>query len=151
MSNDIEMLLDKLSDKSIADIIGENGINILEVDSLPCNTDSMALFTNDIFIRKNLDEYYKKFLILHELGHIFLHYDGSLNFCNTVRLKNKKMEKEANDFACYYLIKDEYIQDINIIELLKSKGVPDNIATQFYDNHEYNKYFSEISSELYLC
>lgn len=93
--NELKSLLKKLENKTFSDILSENGINVLEVDSLPQNTDSMALFTNDIFIRKNLDEYYKKFLILHELGHIFLHYDGSLNFCNTVRLKNKKNGKRS--------------------------------------------------------
>lgn len=98
--------------------------------------DSMLKILNNqsiIFMKTNLDETYKTFLIYHELGHYLLHYEKDMKYSFYLSRYKNRLELEANTFACLCLLENESCIDINIIELLNNKGVPNKLALQFYN------------------
>lgn len=91
-----------LSKKSIADLIGIQAISI----------------GNTIFVNGDLDPGQEKFIIFHELGHIFFH-ERKAN-CFTPTMYQSKEEREANYFAIKMLMQRE---DVNLEEVAYL-GVP---------------------------
>ncbi|MDL2276161.1 ImmA/IrrE family metallo-endopeptidase [Breznakia sp. OttesenSCG-928-G09] len=130
----IESTLQNYHHFTLEELLAFYNISILEENTLPMNTDAMLINMNTLFMKKNLDISYQNFLILHELGHRILHYDQNISFNFSIRIKKNKLEREANTFACLFLLKDEEISNTNIINLLTTKGVPENIAFQFFDD-----------------
>lgn len=86
-----------------------------------------------IFMKTNLEENYEKFLLFHEIGHYILHYVEDMKYSFYLSRYKNRLEREANAFACLCLLSDEEYEEVNIIELLKNKGVPQQIAIQFYE------------------
>lgn len=87
-----------------------------------------------IFLKQNLNSAYEYFLILHECGHRIYHFQENGRYSYIQSTYCKKLENEANVFACMYLLKGEDLTDCNIIQLLENKGVPHKIAVSFVEN-----------------
>ncbi|MFJ6210553.1 ImmA/IrrE family metallo-endopeptidase [Lysinibacillus sp. NPDC092081] len=65
-----------------------------------------------IFINSNLAEHKKKFVRVHELGHVVLHPDLNTPFMRSNTFFSvDKIEHQANRFAVEMLITDELAQD----------------------------------------
>ena len=87
-----------------------------------------------MFIKTNLEENYEKFIILHEIGHLLLHYSEGQTFSFYLSRYKWRLENEANMFAFLYLLKDEEVEDANIVDLAVHKGIPQQIAQKAYDS-----------------
>ncbi|QDQ01163.1 ImmA/IrrE family metallo-endopeptidase [Lysinibacillus fusiformis] len=65
-----------------------------------------------IFINSNLAEHKKKFVRVHELGHVVLHPDVDTPFMRSnTYFSVDKIEHQANRFAVELLISDELVQE----------------------------------------
>ncbi len=89
---------------------------------------------NILFIKDNLNEDYERFVILHEIGHLLLHYDGTRTFSFYLSRYKWRVESEANMFAFLYLLKDEDLEDQNILNIAIHKGIPEQIAIKAYES-----------------
>lgn len=87
-----------------------------------------------IFINSNLPERKKKFVCVHELGHIILHPDiNTLFMRNNTYFSIDKIEHQANLFAIEFLISDElakkYITDnLTIYQIAALHDIPVNLV-----------------------
>lgn len=96
-----------------------------------------------IYIKQELKEEYKQFLLLHELGHYLLHYDDNMNFNFYLSRYKSKLEVEANLFACIALLKKMNLsKNSSLINVLIQNGVPEQIA-------HYNADKIQINNTLY--
>lgn len=130
ISQEVEQLVNTYNTNNVREIAEYLNIAI-EYQDFRAKTLDSRLIINDgagyIFIRPDLDSAYKNFLIAHELGHYILHYDENISFNFLRRIYKTRLEKEANTFACFLLICDEYdnIKTCDNIEfILKEKGIP---------------------------
>lgn len=65
---------------------------------------------NIIYIDEGLDEFEKRFVCAHELGHMILHKKTNAIFMDTkTHFKSDRFEREANLFAVDLLIPDEIV------------------------------------------
>ena len=96
-----------------------------------------------IYIKQDLEEEYKQFLLWHELGHYLLHHDDNMNFNFYLSKYKSKLETEANLFACICILKNANISKSSSLtsELMQS-GVPEQIA--YYTNDKI-----QINNDLY--
>ncbi len=64
-----------------------------------------------IFLNSCLNEYERIIVLSHEIGHSVLHKKTNCYFMkNKTLLLTSKIEREANIFACEYLIRDDILQ-----------------------------------------
>jgi HTH-type transcriptional regulator/antitoxin HigA len=102
--------------KRAVDFLQEQGIAVVVEPSLPgTSLDGAAMLLTDstpliaLTLRYDrLDSFW--FTLLHEIGHIFLHFNGGLSegfFDDLDEADNSKRETEANSFARSALISDE--------------------------------------------
>lgn len=96
---------------------------------------------NIIYLDERLSESEQRFVLAHELGHMFLHKSTNAIFMDTrTQFVTDKFEKEANTFAVELLVPDtEIIENPDLTigqlaritgyseELLKCKKIFDNI------------------------
>lgn len=135
-----ERIISSFNTLNIDDMMNYLGIKLIYEETMNKNKMEamLKIFNNHalIFIKTNLDETYRRFVLYHEIGHYLLHYeiDGHYSYY-TSKYKNK-LENQANDFACECLLYDEDIEDINIIDLLICKGVPLNIAVRYCEGNQ---------------
>lgn len=116
------------------ELLSDNNLTVMSSDILPEGSDALKI-GNNIFIRESItDEQYKQFLILHEVGHHLLHDDRITSFYYKIRMSRSKNELEANLFACLYLLRDESLEDLNVIEYLSNNGVPKKVAIKVFDH-----------------
>lgn len=106
---------------NLIEILEENKIKVIEIDA-PKGFDGLSGYANGknpvIVLNKNFDSERKRFTALHELGHLILNFDSSID--------DKCVENFCNLFANEMLIsKDVFIQkigmnrnDISLQELL---------------------------------
>ncbi|NLC96874.1 MAG: ImmA/IrrE family metallo-endopeptidase [Erysipelotrichaceae bacterium] len=134
----IKELIDALPSNNIYELLYLNDIDIIESNKLiNKKLESQIVIVNKeagIYIKPNLDEMYKQFLLRHEFAHYLLHYeeDKHYNFYLS-RFKNKS-ELEANLFSVISLLKDlDIYEDTNVLELLINNGVPEQIAIQTFE------------------
>ena len=85
--------------------------------------------TKVIYLNENLNEYEKRFVLAHELGHAVLHTKSNCFFTNTKNINKIKKEHEANLFAAQFLINfsniDElYLKEYSIDQLASYYKVP---------------------------
>ena len=95
---------------NLIEILEENKIKVIEIDA-PNSFDGLSGFANGknpiIVLNKNFDSERKRFTALHELGHLLLNFDNSIN--------EKQIESYCNLFASEMLIsKDVFIQKIGL-------------------------------------
>lgn len=95
---------------NLIEILEENKIKVIEIDA-PNSFDGLSGFANGknpiIVLNKNFDSERKRFTALHELGHLLLNFDSSIN--------EKQIESYCNLFASEMLIsKDVFIQKIGL-------------------------------------
>lgn len=63
---------------------------------------------NIIYLNESLSDFEKKFVLAHELGHLFLHKKSNFIFMDTYTdFNTNKYEIEANKFAMELLISDD--------------------------------------------
>lgn len=98
-----------------------SGIYILE-KNMGASIDAYSTWTNQekpfiVLGSKKKSAVRRNFDLAHELGHLLLHY--KIDMDSLTKEEHKKIEKEANDFASFFLLpKDQFIEDFSII----SKG-----------------------------
>lgn len=95
---------------NLIEILEENKIKVVEIDA-PDSFDGLSGYANGnnpiIVLNKNIDSERKRFTALHELGHLLLNFDNSIN--------EKQKESYCNLFASEMLIsKDVFIQKIGL-------------------------------------
>ena len=67
---------------------------------------------NIIYIDERLPEHEKKFVLAHELGHMFLHKGTNAIFMDTrTHFNSSRYETEADLFAMYLLFSDDMISE----------------------------------------
>ncbi len=79
-----------------------------------------------ITINSDIEDYLKKFVCAHELGHAILHPDENTPFLhkNTLFSKNR-IEREANEFAVHLLLYDKNFEDYETrFDVLRENGIP---------------------------
>lgn len=84
-------------------------------------------------IRPGLEENYANFLLWHEYGHYLLHYEKGMEYNFHLSRRSYHTEKDANLFAALNLLKPEELEDQNIIDIMRIKGVPEKIALNVYE------------------
>lgn len=139
IKQEVEQLVNTYNTNNVREIAEYLNIAI-EYQDFRAKTLDSRLIINDgagyIFIRPGLDCAYEQFLIAHELGHYILHYDENISFNFLRRIYKTRLEKEANTFACFLLICDEYdnIKMCDNIEfIIKEKGIPLKIWYSIFD------------------
>ena len=95
---------------NLIEILEENKIKVIEIDA-PEGFDGLSGFANGktpiIVLNKNFDSERKRLTALHELGHLLLNFDTSIN--------EKRIERFYNLFANEMLIsKEVFIQKIGM-------------------------------------
>lgn len=95
---------------NLIEILEENKIKVIEIDA-PDTFDGLSGYANDkkpiIVLNKHFDSERKRFTALHELGHLLLNFDDSID--------EKQIESYCNLFASEMLIsKDVFIQRIGM-------------------------------------
>jgi Zn-dependent peptidase ImmA (M78 family) len=79
-----------------------------------------------ITINSDIEDYLKKFVCAHELGHAILHKDENTPFLHKNTLFSKdKIEREANEFAVHLLLYDKNLEDYETrFDILRKNGIP---------------------------
>ena len=95
---------------NLIEILEENKIKVIEIDA-PDSFDGLSGYANGknpvIVLNKNFDSERKRFTALHELGHLLLNFDGSID--------EKRIENYCNLFANEMLISQNvFIQKIGM-------------------------------------
>ena len=94
---------------------------------------------NIIYLDERLSETEQRFVLAHELGHMFLHKRANAIFMDTrTQFNTNKFEKEANTFAIELLVPDTEIvenPDLTIEQLARMTGYSEDIL-------RYKKIFS---------
>ncbi|CUQ09953.1 Predicted Zn peptidase [Clostridium paraputrificum] len=97
--------------------------------------------TKVIYLNESLNEYEKRFVLAHELGHAVLHPKSTCFFTDTKNLNKIKKEHEANIFAANFLIDTidvdkSYLEGYSINQLAAYYKVPvDLIEFKFKNLH----------------
>ncbi|MDT2834386.1 XRE family transcriptional regulator [Vagococcus carniphilus] len=95
-----------------------SGIYILE-KNMGASIDAYSTWTNEekpfiILGNRKKSAVRRNFDLAHELGHLLLHY--KIDMDSLTKDEHKKIEKEANDFASYFLLpKEEFLKDFSLI------------------------------------
>lgn len=79
-----------------------------------------------IFLNSKLNEYERRYVLAHEIGHAVLHPKVSCFFTNTKNLNKVKKEYEANLFASEFLI------NFNNMDYLCIQGYSINQLSSYY-------------------
>ena len=86
---------------------------------------------NIIYLDERLSEIEQRFVLAHELGHMFLHKKSNAIFMDTrTQFNTDKFEKEANTFAVELLVPDTEITenpDLTIGQLTRMTGYSEEI------------------------
>lgn len=122
-----------MNSRSVKEYLDDNKVKIYSSKDNFDDEDAY-LCNGTIFIRKYLYGNYRNFILLHEIGHHIMHSDLGVGFGFSLKVRKNKLEIEANTFACMCILRDECLDDVNIIDLLMRKGVPEQIAVSFYEN-----------------
>jgi Zn-dependent peptidase ImmA (M78 family) len=80
-----------------------------------------------IVIKKQVSKGAQAFTLMHELAHLLLHKESAIDDDKDF-YSYKGKEKEANEFASYVLMPNDFLNKINLIEL-------GNLDIQEYDNY----------------
>ncbi|EAD0969856.1 hypothetical protein OII_03020 [Enterococcus faecium EnGen0029] len=103
-----------------------SGIYILE-KNMGSSIDAYSTWTNQekpfiILGNKKKSAVRRNFDLAHELGHLLLHYKMDMD--SLTKDEHKKIEKEANDFASFFLLpKEQFLEDFSTIS---KKSNPDS-------------------------
>jgi Zn-dependent peptidase ImmA (M78 family) len=92
--------------------------------------------TEILHINSKLNEYERKYICSHELGHTILQPDSAISFFieNPLLIKNK-FEIEADFFAAELLLEDEFIEkykEFTIEQIALSENVPTRLIKLKY-------------------
>lgn len=132
----VKDIIEKYKTFDMLEICEHIGAHVLYCD-LPQNIE--GFFQNIfgefiIYINRDISSYRKKYVVAHELGHIFMHSEVNSLFMKENSLFNiEKCEKEANIFAAFLILDEnfcdlEYAQSffeldiITIREILQKKN-----------------------------
>ena len=148
MNQKIDDALRHIENFDIEDILNQFNIQLIHASEMNINKmDSLLKVFHHrsvIFIKTDLEEQYRKFILYHEIGHYLLHYEEGMKFSFYLSRYKNRLEIEANNFACRCLLHDENWENLDIIDTLSRKGVPYKIAVQFYDMMEKSKLIKNL-------
>lgn len=120
------MIYNELKHKIIKLAIS-HGIIIKELD-LNENEPNALIIKNYIGIKKQVQKREWNYLILHEMGHYFMHMGKSISWNHTI-IKDK-YELEADAFACRKILEFSNVSG-SIKTILLANGVPTNVIKNF--------------------
>lgn len=134
----IKKLVDNLPSDNIYECLYYQNIQIIESEQLSKRKCDSAIISSEnntgIFIKPDIPEEYRQFLLWHEYGHYCLHYDPDMHFNFYLSRFKWKSEQEANTFAVLAILKNEDLESVSVINLLIRKGVPAEIADKVCDS-----------------
>lgn len=85
-----------------------------------------------IYIDNSLDDWQRRIVCAHELGHLLMHKDlNRIYMDNHTYLLSSRYEREADKFAVCYLYDDDYIQQLQLGTIQQASvtmGVPEPLA-----------------------
>ena len=130
-------IIASLPSSNIYELLYLNDIEVIEFEKMNQRKADSMICANDgnfgIFIKPDLPEKYKQFLLWHEFGHYTLHYDPDMHFNFYLSRYKWRTEHEANTFAALALLSDHELENVNVISLLQRKGVPEEIALRVFE------------------
>lgn len=121
---------------NIRELLEFHDIEIFYYDSSTKNDSSIFVHNElgNIYLKSQLNPLYENFLLAHELGHYLLHFHQNINFSFTLSCYKNRLEREANEFACRFLLSDISIDNDSDIEfIIKEKGIPLTIWYSLYE------------------
>lgn len=118
----VNNLIRKYNTKNPCKLCSKMNINIFFMDLGEIKGYYKKVLRNKyIVINDNLDDYSKKIVLCHELGHAVLHCNKKINFMkNNFLYYSDELENEANEFAAellskqYEILTDELIKECKI-------------------------------------
>ena len=132
IKNKVDQLVKKYQTRDPFELI--KGMNVILVR---CSLDGVRGFyqyfqrNNIIYLDDQLPEKEQRFVLAHELGHMFLHKKSNAIFMDTHTCFNTdKLEREANTFAAELLIPDAIIMekaDFTLEQLARLTGYTENL------------------------
>lgn len=120
--NEIYALVEEKRNMSIEQMLRECNADIVRDNDLMHGFEARSMIIDGtfmIFLQEGLLEVREKYLILHELGH---YYSGTCK------------ERDANLFACLYLIDNQIWDDFYFQEYLMRHGADRKVANQVNDD-----------------
>ena len=123
IANLVKTLTQKVGSSRLEDIISYLDIKVKPINGRTC----YAKYNDNkyIFLDTNLEEELRDFALAHELGHALLH-DSELGQNFLIRIKNQRIENEANYFAykllgleidpAYNYTIDQYARQLRVSE-----------------------------------
>lgn len=131
-------IIEQFNTRNIYEIV--DGLNILLLKKHMFDN-KQGVFLRDIFgnetitVDANLNEYQRRIVIAHELGHAILHTNLNVSYCTSSLISNEKLELQANKFAAELLLEDN-IEDMykhfTIKELAAIYNVPERLIELKY-------------------
>lgn len=101
---------------------------------------------NIIYLDERLSETEQRFVLAHELGHMFLHKKANAIFMDTrTQFNTNKFEKEANTFAIELLVPDTEIAenpDLTLGQLARMTGYSEELL-------KYKNIFTKEKSDVH--
>ncbi len=131
----------------VVDLANKNGFSVFglkedaEIDGAIIGRKDKDIL-NIIAYKKNLSEKENRFIIAHELGHFFLHFDNEkFNFGGTFayayhdhRNLSKSLEEEADFFAANLLMpKDIFLEEVKKIGELARYKIGQNLLSDIFN------------------
>ncbi|HBI1784132.1 TPA: XRE family transcriptional regulator [Enterococcus faecalis] len=110
--------LDIRENKELLYKLEMSGVYILE-KNMGTSIDAYSTWTENekpfiVLGNKKKSAVRRNFDLAHELGHLLLHY--KIDMDSLSKDEHKKIEKEANDFASFFLLpKDQFLEDFSMI------------------------------------
>lgn len=132
LNKKIKDALKEMEGYNIKEFLLEHNIRVYSTLQLENGEDGF-LCNDKIIVRKHLPRNYRKFVVLHEIGHFIMHSNDSLAFSYTQLGHRNKLEVEANMFACLKLLENDILEEVNVVSSLLNKGVPEQIAFKFIE------------------
>lgn len=132
--NEIYTLVEEKRHMSIDQMQKDCNADIVRDNDLMRGFEARSMLIDDvfmIFLQEGIPDIRENYLILHELGHFY---------CGTSK------ERDANLFACLYLIDNQIWEDFYFQEYLLCNGVDRNVANQV--NDEIYGYKANIQSQI---
>lgn len=127
-----------VSEWNLADYLFENSIEVKVINTL--KEEACLLLSSGqavILMRNDLSDSRARYAIMHEIGHYVLDVEnGKYSF--TVEFNRSRSEFKANLFACFCLLKNVDLSNLNVIQYLINNGCPQNIAIKVFDYMKQN-------------
>lgn len=132
--DEIQKVVNQLNSNCVVDLLKQHGIKVAYCEALNKRKMDATLSDNVILIKTDLTAEHEEFILFHELGHYLLHFEKNRAFSFYLYRYKNRLENEANIFAFLCLLKEEELEDVNLIDFAIRKGVPSQIAVRVVES-----------------